>query len=89
MKMNSAPPQQPAPRQILQMTEENFPQLPSPPKQARQATSNNYQKIQNPLEMLKDPDIQELYNVLEQFVKIAKNVPSPAESLQALFKLLN
>ncbi|GFU27991.1 hypothetical protein NPIL_188271 [Nephila pilipes] len=86
--MNSVPPPQPAPRQTFQVTEENFPSLPSPPKQARQAT-NNYQRIQNPLEMLKDPDVQELYNVLEKFVNIAKNVPTPAERLQALFKLLN
>ncbi|GFS28676.1 hypothetical protein NPIL_560311 [Nephila pilipes] len=88
LQLNSAPPQ-PAPNQTIQITEEEFPQLPSPPKQVRQTTPNNYQKIQNPLEMLKDPDVQELYNVLEKFVNIAKNVPTPAERLQALFKLLN
>ncbi|GFT16398.1 nucleic-acid-binding protein from transposon X-element [Nephila pilipes] len=88
LQMTSAPPQ-PAPRQTLQLTEEEFPQLPSPPQKTRQTPPTNYQAIQNPLEMLKDPDVQDLYNTLEKFVNIAKNVKSPAERLQALFKLLN
>ncbi|GFS72659.1 integrase catalytic domain-containing protein [Nephila pilipes] len=88
LQLNSAPPQ-PAPRQTIQLTEEEFPQLPSPPKKTRRTPPTNYQAIQNPLEMLNDPDVQELYNILEKFVNIAKNVPTPAERLQALFKLLN
>ncbi|GFT92995.1 hypothetical protein NPIL_116401 [Nephila pilipes] len=88
LQMTSAPPPS-APRQTLQLTEEEFPQLPSPPKKTKQTPPTNYQAIQNPLEMLKDPDVQDLYNTLEKFVNIAKNVKSPAERLQALFKLLN
>ncbi|GFU00395.1 hypothetical protein NPIL_266741 [Nephila pilipes] len=62
-----------------------FPLIPSQTKQG----NRRHQTIKNPLEMLKDADLQDLYNVLEKFVNIAKNVPTPAESLQALFKLLN
>ncbi|GFS90343.1 hypothetical protein NPIL_329881 [Nephila pilipes] len=93
-RMNSAPPKTTAPRQNFAISEEDFPQLPTTSKQVQppkstQPSANNYRKINNPLEMLKDPDVQELYNVLEKFVNIAKNVPTPAERLQALFKLLN
>ncbi|GFT38106.1 hypothetical protein NPIL_12411 [Nephila pilipes] len=88
LQMTSAPPPS-APRQTLQLTEEEYPQLPSPPKKTKQSPPTTYQEIQNPLEMLKDPDVQDLYNTLEKFVNIAKNVKSPAERLQALFKLLN
>ncbi|GFU38933.1 hypothetical protein NPIL_430791 [Nephila pilipes] len=88
LQMTSAPPQ-PAPRQTLQLTEEEFPQLPSPPQKTIQTPPTNYQAIKNPLEMLKDPDVQDLYNTLEKFVNIAKNIKSPAERLQALFQLLN
>ncbi|GFU39517.1 hypothetical protein NPIL_231991 [Nephila pilipes] len=88
LQMTSAPPPS-APRQTLQLTEEEYPQLPSPPKKTKQTPPTNYQAIQNPLEMLQDPDVQDLYNTLEKFVNIAKNVKSPAERLQALFKLLN
>ncbi|GFS47803.1 hypothetical protein NPIL_220991 [Nephila pilipes] len=93
-RMISAPPKQPAPRQNLTISDEDFPQLPPPTKQVQppkpaQPSTSKYQRINNPLEMLQDPDVQELYNVLEKFVNIAKNVPTPAERLQALFKLLN
>ncbi|GFT57956.1 hypothetical protein NPIL_336331 [Nephila pilipes] len=93
-RMNSAPPKTTAPRQNFAISEEDFPQLPTTSKQVQtpkstQPSANNYHKINNPLEMLKNPDVQELYNVLEKFVNIAKNVPTPAERLQALFKLLN
>ncbi|GFU01196.1 hypothetical protein NPIL_527291 [Nephila pilipes] len=92
--MNSAPPKTTAPLQNLAISEEDFPQLSTTSKQVQppkstQPSANNYRKINNPLEMLKDPDVQELHNVLEKFVNIAKNEPTPAERLQALFKLLN
>ncbi|GFT05840.1 hypothetical protein NPIL_320761 [Nephila pilipes] len=83
--VTSTPPQQPSQPTTLTVTDDNFPQLRSQPKQA----SKNYPTIKNPLEMLKDPDVQDLYNILEKFLNIAKNVPTPAERLQALFKLLN
>ncbi|GFT15119.1 hypothetical protein NPIL_70011 [Nephila pilipes] len=93
-RMNSTPPKTTAPHQNFAISEEDFPQLPTTSKQVQppkstKPSANNYRKINNPLEMLKDPDAQELYNVLEKFVNIAKNVPTPAERLQALFKLLN
>ncbi|GFT19388.1 hypothetical protein NPIL_29121 [Nephila pilipes] len=83
--VNSTPIQQPSQPTILTVTEDSFPQLPTQPKQV----NRKYQAIKKPLEMLKDPDAQDLYNILEKFVNIAKNVPTPTERLQALFKLLN
>ncbi|GFU54364.1 nucleic-acid-binding protein from transposon X-element [Nephila pilipes] len=85
---NSTPLQQPPQPATLTITEDNFPQLPAPPQQPKQ-NNKQYQTIKNPLEVLKDPDVQDLYNTLEKFVNIAKNVHTPAKWLQALFKLLN
>ncbi|GFU50361.1 hypothetical protein NPIL_62271 [Nephila pilipes] len=66
--VTSTPLQQPAQPPTLPVTEENFPQLTSRPWR-----TSTYKPIQNPIEMLKDPDVQELYNVQEKFVNIANN----------------
>ncbi|GFT81104.1 hypothetical protein NPIL_71811 [Nephila pilipes] len=64
---------------------EEFPPLPSKPAAPAPTTQTN---IEDPFTILKSKKCQTLYKELQQFVKIAENIPTKAGRMAALFKFI-
>ncbi|GFU44078.1 hypothetical protein NPIL_588701 [Nephila pilipes] len=67
---------------------EDFPPLPSKPETIKPHPKTTGNNIEDPFTILKSEKCQTLYKELQQFVRIANNVPTKAGRMAALFKFI-
>ncbi|GFT41171.1 hypothetical protein NPIL_523861 [Nephila pilipes] len=67
---------------------EDFPPLPSKPVPTRTKPKSNETTIEDPFSVLKSEKCQTLYKEMQEFVRIANNIPTKAGRMAALFKFI-